>query len=233
MKQPLFSASCAPQSSCKESWEACCPLLSWPSGRAGNLHPPLGLVLSKPERCLPPMEVRLGVTGRRCLAPRPPAPVRTPWHPWPPLLHPPSWATRSPLPLSSLAPLPLPLLPPDHGCIHTTPRGPSAAHPSPLSTWGVIFHALQAPPVMLRGQMISDLVTRTAAPCTPHQLFPQTPAGGLCPSQGFSLSRAGSDPWADLSLEGASRRGGARHSTLMDRPGAAFVGRLRLGNRSC
>lgn len=102
-----------------------------------------------------------------------------------------------------------------------------------LSTWGVIFHALQAPPVMLRGQMISDLVTRTAAPCTPHQPFPQTPAGGLCPSQGFSLSRAGSDPWADLSLEGASRRGGARHSTLMDRPGAAFVGRLRLRNRSC
>lgn len=64
--------------------------------------------------------------------------------------------------------------------------------------------------------MTSDLVTRAAAPCARHQPSPQTPAGGLCPSQGFSLSR-GSDPCADSG--GSEQKGGA--TALNGQTGAA------------
>lgn len=156
------------------------------------------------------MKVRLRVTGHRCLAPRPPTPVRTPWHPWLSLPHPPCWATRSPLPLSSPAPLPLPLLPPRPWLHPHHPQGTLSSPPQSPQHMGDGISSLQYPLVMLRGQMISDLVSRAATPCAPYQPFPQTPAGGLCPSQGFSLSWAGHDPWADLSLEGVSRRRGGR-----------------------
>ena len=200
--KPLFSASCAPQSSGKEG-PSLPAVLSWPPGSARNLRPRLGLVPSKPERCLPPgWRLKLGVTSHRCLAPHPPAPVRTPWHPWLPSPHPPCQATRSPLPLSSPAPLPLPLLPPEITAASTPPPGdPQQPTPvPPAHGQGVVFHPLQAPLVMLRRQMTSDLVTRTAAPCAPHQPSPQTPAGGLCPSQGFSLSLLAVTP--ALTLEG-------------------------------
>lgn len=165
--------------------------LSWPSGSAGKLRPRLGLIPSKPEQCLPPgWRLKLGVTGHRCLALRPPAPVRTPWHPWPP---PPPSMPGHQVPFASVFPSPIATAPspPETTAASTPPPGdPQQPTPVPPAHGrGVVFHPLQAPLVMLRRQMTSDLVTRAAAPCARHQPSPQTPAGGLCPSQGFSLSR--------------------------------------------
>ena len=68
--------------------------------------------------------------------------------------------------------------------------------------------------------MTSDLVTQTAAPCALHQPSPQTPAGGLCPSQGFSLSRLAAT--SALTLWRDEQKGGA--TALNGQTGAAQRG---------
>lgn len=153
---------------------ACYPLLS-PGPRASWKPSPTPGPRPLQAIAMPPMKVRLRVTGHRCLAPCPLTPVRTPWHPWLSLPHPPCWATRSPLPLSSPAPLPLPLLPLDHGCITHTPGDLSSPPQSPSARGGGI--CLSKPPGHAQRANDLDLVSQAATHCAPS---PPAPSPDAC-----------------------------------------------------